>query len=456
MTMKDKLTKAISGIRENSRILTWDEKTTRLAMIDPVLERLGWDRFSEDFKAEFPVSGGRVDYALLVDDSPTVFIEAKRPSEDLKLHQDQLVSYCAKSGVQLAVLTNSLEWRFYLRPQKGNAEEQQFCELRISEEMSERQISSTAEHLIRFLSRERIYSGKVVSDAEDILVQRQNDNKVRDVLARAWTILKDGLDAQGIKLFYDKVKDMCGLRAGTNQSKESQEAAKAEYRASLQPTVFTMNPNLRCPDSQPSHSSRGAATVPESDSNGKSLVILGKPGTGKTVLARHFAGMFDPTRLAVWDPMKEYKEGPGIYVPKDCQDKSEFSQWLASTLPLDGMSSSRFDGVIVDAAPLCFPLNKTEMRRYPEIEKFFNLHRQFGVTFIMIGMRPAHFSPDVREMASEIVVFQLTGPNDARMLNSLADGMGSDAAYLPPFHHLIYRDGNYEYCSPIEMSEVRG
>lgn len=456
--MKEILETAIKSIGANSKIPMLDEASTRVEVIDPVLDRLGWDRYSEYFKREFPVSGGRVDYALLVDDSPTVFIEAKRPCEDLKSHQDQLVSYCAKSGVQLAVLTNGLEWRFYLRPQKGNAEEQQFCELRISEEMSERQISSTAELLIKFLSRERIYSGKVVSDAEDILVQRQNDNKVkvRDALARTWTILKDGLDAQRIKLFYDKVKDLCGLRAGTNQNRESQEAAKAEYRASLQPTVFTINPNSRCPDSQPSHSSRGAATVPESDSNGKSVVIVGKQGTGKTTMARYFAGMFPPGRIAVWDPMEEYKVGSGIYVPKDRQDKNELSQWLASTLPLDGMSSSRFEGVIVDAAPLCFPQNKTEMRRYPEIEKFVNLHRQFGVTFIMIGMRPAHFSPDVREMASEIVVFQLTGPNDARMLDSLADGMGSDAASLPPFHHLIYRDGNYEHCSPIEISEVKG
>ena len=45
--MKERLTTAIKGIRSDKRISTLDEKSTRAEVIDPVLERLGWDKFGE-------------------------------------------------------------------------------------------------------------------------------------------------------------------------------------------------------------------------------------------------------------------------------------------------------------------------------------------------------------------------------------------------------------------------
>ena len=531
MTMKEKLTALINSIHSNDKIQTLSEADIRTQVINPFLERLGWETVDKSEVAkEFVIPNGKVDYALLVDNSPMVFIEAKRPSEDLISHRGQLVAYCANRRVPLAVLTNGLKWLFYLRPQDGNAEDQQFCELSIRKSMSKHAVSYISDHLIEFLSRERVCSGEAVSNAEDRLVQFHNDKKVKEALPRAWNELMNGLDPQLVKLLDDKVEDLCGLRAGTDQAKEyiarrrkggaarkpddpsyprraaSEEAVKAEWMASFKSIVWMMSPNLRCPDcddviersendststckscgeylgvaasagrlsgrgpahsrSAPSsplplvqgtHGSRGVATETKFDIKRQRVVILGSPGSGKTVMARHFAGLFDPIRLAVWDPMNEYMGGPGVHVPPDAQDKTEFNRWLASTLPSGGMRSSRFDGVIIDEANLCFPQSKTEMRRYPEIEKFINLNRQFGVTFIAISKRPAWLSTDVLEMASAIIVFKLTGANDVRKLNDINNGMGRDAAALPPFHFLICRDGYYKHYSPIKMSEVKG
>ena len=116
MTMKERLAKAINAIRGDSKIPTLDEKSTRAEVIDPVLERLEWDKFGGDFRTEYSVSSGLVDYALLVSGNPKVFIEAKRPSEDLAGRpEDQLLRYSGIRGVRLAVLTNGLRWWLYLR-----------------------------------------------------------------------------------------------------------------------------------------------------------------------------------------------------------------------------------------------------------------------------------------------------------------------------------------------------
>ena len=273
MTMKERLTAVINSIRSDDKILRLDEADLRAQVIDPILERLGWETFEKNEVArEFLVQGGKVDYALLVDNSPMVFIEAKRPSEDLQSHQDQLVAYCAKRGVQLAVLTNGLGWLFYLRPQDGNAEDQQFCKLSIYKQMSKRLVSHTSDCLIEFLSRERVCSGEAVSNAKDVLVQLQNDKNVKEALPRAWGELKNGPDDQLVKLIDDKVEDLCGLRAGTDQVKKflaqlgkpgatrkpadpsyprrvaSEAAAIAERMARFQPMVWKMSPNWRCPD----------------------------------------------------------------------------------------------------------------------------------------------------------------------------------------------------------------
>ena len=65
MVMKERLATAINGICADGKIAILDEARVRAEAIDPILERLGWDRFSEDFRREFSVSGwpGRLRFA---------------------------------------------------------------------------------------------------------------------------------------------------------------------------------------------------------------------------------------------------------------------------------------------------------------------------------------------------------------------------------------------------------
>ena len=216
MTMKERLATAINGICADGKIAILDEARARTEAIDPILERLGWDRFSEDFKREFSVSSGRVDYALFVRGKPEAFIEAKRPSEDLDPHQRQLLTYSALHGVRLAALTNGLSWWLYLPLQVGNFEARRFCQLHICNQ----DVSEVCDLLIEFLSRENVYAGAAVENAEARLTQLQEAKKVDNALPQAWEDLIAGPDNTLVELINEKVKGLTRLEATPERIKE--------------------------------------------------------------------------------------------------------------------------------------------------------------------------------------------------------------------------------------------
>jgi hypothetical protein len=89
-----------------------NEETTKVRLVQPFLELLGWDCHSTAVELEYtvPMASGktRVDYALVVGDAPAVFVEAKAArseltDEDLR----QLKSYMRQElVVEWGILTN--------------------------------------------------------------------------------------------------------------------------------------------------------------------------------------------------------------------------------------------------------------------------------------------------------------------------------------------------------------
>ena len=208
--MNERLATAINGIRADSKILNLDEAGVRARVIDPIFGRLGWETFDQhEFKREYPVAGGRVDYALLVNGYPKVFIEAKSPREDLRHHEDQLVTYSAKRGVPLAVLTNGLNWWLYLPLKEGDFGARQFWRL----DLYKMEVSEACDRLIEFLARENVHSGAAVKEAEAHLKQLKEARKVDKALPRAWQELIAEPDELLVELINEKVKGMCGIEA---------------------------------------------------------------------------------------------------------------------------------------------------------------------------------------------------------------------------------------------------
>jgi predicted type IV restriction endonuclease len=103
-------------IRDHGDSLRQNETRTRMALIDPLLQALGWDVADPGVVlAEYDLSGQRADYALLNDSgSPATFVEAKKLGESLISHRMQMVNYANMSGVPYAGLTDGNNWELYV------------------------------------------------------------------------------------------------------------------------------------------------------------------------------------------------------------------------------------------------------------------------------------------------------------------------------------------------------
>ena len=107
-TLKKRIAVHGASLREN-------ETRTRMALIDPLLQALGWDIADPAMVLpEYSVSKGRVDYALLAPSGkPSTVLEAKRLTEGLENHSTQMVAYALEDGVAYAGLTDGDRWHIY-------------------------------------------------------------------------------------------------------------------------------------------------------------------------------------------------------------------------------------------------------------------------------------------------------------------------------------------------------
>lgn len=115
----DDLTATIEKLQDKIRThrpyLSGNETATRQVLIDPLLLALGWDVSDPAQVAlEYSAGGGRVDYALMSNDTPVAVIEAKRLGTSLEEDEImQVLNYANSRGIPYMVLTNGDDWRMY-------------------------------------------------------------------------------------------------------------------------------------------------------------------------------------------------------------------------------------------------------------------------------------------------------------------------------------------------------
>ncbi len=102
-------------IHTHRQVLEANEIRTRMALIDPLLQALGWDTADPALVLpEYDLSGKKPDYALLDGSgTPVAFVEAKHLGTPLESHRMQIVNYANLSGVPYAGLTDGNHWELY-------------------------------------------------------------------------------------------------------------------------------------------------------------------------------------------------------------------------------------------------------------------------------------------------------------------------------------------------------
>ncbi len=208
-TMKDKLIDAINEIRNNRLIILSDEASIKSGVVLRLLSLLGWNPFDvNEVKPEHTVESTRVDFCLRINRINKVFIEAKRPTENLETHQEQLLGYSFREGVKQAILTNGITWWFYLPLNEGSWEQRRF----FTADFLEQDQNVISERLIELLSRQNIASGEALKTAEQLYKGHQRKAVMRDALPTAWHKIVTDPDDLLVDLLVETTEKISGFR----------------------------------------------------------------------------------------------------------------------------------------------------------------------------------------------------------------------------------------------------
>jgi hypothetical protein len=127
--------KRLQQIRDRKEII--GEQNTKATLIEPVLAALGWDlQEIDEVRREYKrkPQDNPVDYALFLNRTECLFIEAKSLEKDLSDRKwvSQNLAYATVVGVQWCVLTNGDEYRIYNSHAAVDVDEKLFRSVRIS------------------------------------------------------------------------------------------------------------------------------------------------------------------------------------------------------------------------------------------------------------------------------------------------------------------------------------
>lgn len=117
---EEKLSTLIAQIPARANIIKTEE-ATKTGLIMPFLSALGYDctnplEVCPEYIADFGVKKGeKIDYAILKDNKPIIFVECKCIGFDLddKKFGSQLYRYFSTSDTKIGILTNGIEYRFF-------------------------------------------------------------------------------------------------------------------------------------------------------------------------------------------------------------------------------------------------------------------------------------------------------------------------------------------------------
>lgn len=203
------LAKFIKKNQTERRIQILNEEATKQSIILPILQFLGWEVFNiDEVFPEYSIESTRVDYALKNGKMNKVFIEVKKINEDLEKHQEQLLSYSFKHGVNLSILTNGILWWFYLPLQEGSWEQRKFYTIDIYSQEFER----IADVFGDFLAKDKVLNGEALKNAKRIFSDRQKDDVINRNIPEAWKRLQMEGDEILIELLAEKTENICGYK----------------------------------------------------------------------------------------------------------------------------------------------------------------------------------------------------------------------------------------------------
>lgn len=206
MSLRERLDNARDLLR-SGRLA--NEAAVSSGVVLPILDALGWPAFDPSVVApEYGVGKRRVDFALLTNGTPAVFVEVKQPG--LADGADrQLFEYAFHSGVPIAILTDGATWHVYLPAMQGSYDERRVYLL----DLLEREPEEIAERLERYLDRHAVESGKAFDRAREDYQRAKQRKGAAEAIPQAWANLLTDSDCSVAALLASEVERVSGFEA---------------------------------------------------------------------------------------------------------------------------------------------------------------------------------------------------------------------------------------------------
>lgn len=181
MTFEDKIKEFVKTIPKKLEHID-SEETTKIALITPFLRILGYDTTDPSIvRAEYTADvgtkqGEKVDFAILEDGEPVIFIECKPVMNELSIDNvNQLFRYISVTNVQIGILTNGLDYKFFTTDKDNRMDDKPFLEI----------------NLLNITKKDIMELDKFVKDNFNIddAISRADDLKYRNLIKK--TLVKE-------------------------------------------------------------------------------------------------------------------------------------------------------------------------------------------------------------------------------------------------------------------------
>ncbi|MBT8366249.1 MAG: hypothetical protein KJP23_16235, partial [Deltaproteobacteria bacterium] len=209
--MKKQIVEFIDELKSNKKLATFDEASTKQAVVLRLLSFLGWDIFNvEEVYPDFPVETSNVSYALRIRNSNKVFIEVKRVDKKLDDLQKDLVNLGMRDGVNLSILTNGITWWFYLMAASGSWQQKCFYTIDIIKQKPDAFVTQ----LIDLLDKDKVAKGQSLKAAKTLLEEKKQ-KLAADFLPEAWNQILSQPNKIFVELLSETTEKLCRYKVDT-------------------------------------------------------------------------------------------------------------------------------------------------------------------------------------------------------------------------------------------------
>ncbi len=271
MSLEEILRKAVEHIDSG---LLRKETQVRDTVINPILKALDWDVGNpERVRTEYEVLKGKegsVDYALLREKAPVIFIEAKKLGGIKKAKKprdedsrEQLFNYYyADRRPEFLILTDGKRWFFYL----GKLEEEEkvldnllFHEMELT---SREEVSKYVSFFRKYLERKQIVSYRSALKAAENVYKKNQDRKItRDAIPSVWLRMLETPNQKLRDLLAKEVRNELKSKLKPDDLREEVEAFLKEFASEAVPPTSRSRSSKPVPASAEPKAGKGSKFV---------------------------------------------------------------------------------------------------------------------------------------------------------------------------------------------------